>query len=33
MTVQTEFYNWQQNPAKYAPGRNPIQPSTYEAAS
>lgn len=27
MTVQTEFYNWQQNLNGYAPGRNPVQPN------
>lgn len=28
MTVQAEFYNWQQNPAGYAPGRNPVRPNS-----
>jgi len=26
--IQTEFYNWQQNPAGYAPGRNPVRPNS-----
>lgn len=28
MTVQTEFYNWQQNPVGYQPGRNPTRPNS-----